>query len=104
MLRRLAPRQSGMGNQAATSCPLSRPRRDEHVLDCPGCPVPRMLTAEVKSESLRSEIGFNLDLISETLLEREECVFSMNRQLVEGWGQFLSGFSWDWFVTLTFRG
>lgn len=27
----------------------------------------------------------------------------MNRQLVEGWGQFLSQFSWDWFVTLTFR-
>ena len=27
----------------------------------------------------------------------------MNRQLVEGWGQFLSGFPWDWFLTLTFR-
>jgi hypothetical protein len=27
----------------------------------------------------------------------------MNRQLTEGWGQFLSQFSWDWFVTLTFR-
>src|SRR5262249_20167679 len=54
-----------------------------------------------------------------TLLEREECVISMIRllaegfvvfglistrqQLVEGWGKFLSEFSWDWFVTLTFR-
>jgi len=27
----------------------------------------------------------------------------MNRQLTEGWGQFLSQFSWDWFLTLTFR-
>jgi len=27
----------------------------------------------------------------------------MNRQLTEGWGQFLPGFPWDWFVTLTFR-
>jgi len=27
----------------------------------------------------------------------------MSRQLAEGWGQFLSGFPWDWFVTLTFR-
>src|SRR5439155_1099147 len=27
----------------------------------------------------------------------------MNRQLSEAWGQFLLQFSWDWFVTLTFR-
>lgn len=27
----------------------------------------------------------------------------MNRQLTEGWGQFLSQYPWDWFVTLTFR-
>jgi len=27
----------------------------------------------------------------------------MSRQLVEGWGQFLIQFFWDWFVTLTFR-
>jgi hypothetical protein len=27
----------------------------------------------------------------------------MTRQLAEGWGRFLSQFSWDWFVTLTFR-
>lgn len=26
------------------------------------------------------------------------------RQLREAWGQFLSQFSWDWFVNLTFRG
>ncbi len=31
------------------------------------------------------------------------CVVSINGQLVEAWGQFLSQFSWDWFVTLTFR-
>jgi hypothetical protein len=37
------------------------------------------------------------------LLEREECVFSMSSQLTEAWGQFLSQFSWDWYVTLTFR-
>jgi len=37
------------------------------------------------------------------LLEREECVFSMNRQLAVAWGQFLSQFLWDWYVTLTFR-
>lgn len=27
----------------------------------------------------------------------------MRRQLSEAWGQFLSQFPWDWFVTLTFR-
>src|SRR5258705_13597207 len=27
----------------------------------------------------------------------------MSRQLAVAWGQFLSGFSWDWYVTLTFR-
>jgi hypothetical protein len=54
-------------------------------------------------ESLRTEIRFVLYLVSETLLEREECVFSMNRQLAEAWGQFLSQYPWDWFVTLTFR-
>jgi hypothetical protein len=27
----------------------------------------------------------------------------MTRQLVAGWGQFLSGFPWDWFLTLTFK-
>lgn len=27
----------------------------------------------------------------------------MDRQLAKAWGQFLSQFSWDWFVTLTFR-
>jgi hypothetical protein len=27
----------------------------------------------------------------------------MKRQLAEAWGQFLSEFDWDWFVTLTFR-
>jgi len=27
----------------------------------------------------------------------------MTRQLAVGWGQFLSQFSWDWYVTLTFR-
>jgi hypothetical protein len=27
----------------------------------------------------------------------------MTRQLSVAWGQFLSGFSWDWYVTLTFR-
>jgi hypothetical protein len=27
----------------------------------------------------------------------------MSRQLVEGWGEFLIQFLWDWFVTLTFR-
>jgi hypothetical protein len=27
----------------------------------------------------------------------------MSRQLVEAWGQFLSQFSWDWYVTLTFH-
>jgi hypothetical protein len=27
----------------------------------------------------------------------------MKSQLAEGWGQFLSQFSWDWFATLTFR-
>ncbi len=31
------------------------------------------------------------------------CVVLMNGPLVEAWGQFLSQFSWDWFVTLTFR-
>ncbi|PYV66796.1 MAG: hypothetical protein DMG96_41280, partial [Acidobacteria bacterium] len=54
-------------------------------------------------ESLRAEDQIRLCLVSWTLLEREECVFSMNRQLTEGWGQFLSQFSWDWFLTLTFR-
>jgi hypothetical protein len=28
---------------------------------------------------------------------------SDRRQLTEAWGEFLSQFSWDWFVTLTFR-
>jgi hypothetical protein len=27
----------------------------------------------------------------------------MRRSLAEGWGQFLSRFSWDWFLSLTFR-
>lgn len=27
----------------------------------------------------------------------------MDRQLAEAWGQFLSGYPWDWFATLTFR-
>ena len=27
----------------------------------------------------------------------------MDRQLSAAWGQFLSRFEWDWFVTLTFR-
>lgn len=27
----------------------------------------------------------------------------MDRQLAEAWGQFLSRYSWDWFLTLTFR-
>lgn len=27
----------------------------------------------------------------------------MNRQLAVAWGEFLSQFEWDWFVTLTFR-
>jgi hypothetical protein len=27
----------------------------------------------------------------------------MSRQLAVAWGQFLSGFSWDWYATLTFR-
>jgi len=27
----------------------------------------------------------------------------MDRQLSEAWGQFLSGYPWDWFLTLTFR-
>lgn len=27
----------------------------------------------------------------------------MSRQLVEGWGQFLIQFMWDWFATFTFR-
>ncbi len=31
------------------------------------------------------------------------CVVSTTGQLREAWGQFLSGFPWDWFVTLTFR-
>ena len=38
-----------------------------------------------------------------TLLEREECIFSVKRQVTEAWGQFLVRFPWDWFVTLTFR-
>ncbi len=28
----------------------------------------------------------------------------MDQRLADSWGQFLSQFSWDWFVTLTFRG
>jgi hypothetical protein len=78
-----------------------------------------MLRAETKSGVLETEIRFVLCLVSVTLLEREECAFSMIRLLaevcvvcglvsihqglVEGWGQFLSKFPWDWFVTLTFR-
>lgn len=27
----------------------------------------------------------------------------MERQLAEAWGEFLSGYPWDWFLTLTFR-
>ncbi len=27
----------------------------------------------------------------------------MDRQLSEAWGEFLSGYPWDWFLTLTFR-
>ena len=77
------------------------PRRDGHVLDCSGCEaLPR---AEIKKWVFETEIRVDLDLVVVTLLEREECVFSMSRQLVVAWGQFLSGFSWDWYVTLTFR-
>ena len=28
----------------------------------------------------------------------------MSNPLVDGWGEFLGGFYWDWFVTLTFEG
>lgn len=28
----------------------------------------------------------------------------MDRQLAEAWGEFLSGYPWDWFCTFTFRG
>jgi len=62
-----------------------------------------MLRAEIKSGVFKTEIRIVLYLVSKTLLEREECVISMKRALVEGWGQFLSQFSWDWFLTLTFR-
>src|SRR5438067_6281095 len=31
------------------------------------------------------------------------CLVSTTGQLREAWGQFLSAFPWDWFVTLTFR-
>jgi hypothetical protein len=86
----------------ATSCPLSRPatrRARSELLWVPSkCSERRQ---RVGSLRLRSrEI---LYLVSKTLLEREECVISMKRALVEGWGQFLSQFSWDWFLTLTFR-
>jgi hypothetical protein len=30
-------------------------------------------------------------------------VSRMRRQFIEAWGEFLSQFKWDWFVTLTFR-
>jgi hypothetical protein len=30
-------------------------------------------------------------------------VVAVDRQLGEAWGEFLSGYPWDWFVTLTFR-
>jgi hypothetical protein len=62
-----------------------------------------MPRAETKKWVLATEIRLVLCLVATTLLEREECVFSMSRQLVEGWGQFLSRFSWDWYATLTFR-
>src|SRR5262245_27147226 len=78
-----------------------------------------MLGAEVEKRVSETEIRVVLCLVAVTLLEREECVFSMiclllavfglwctvsmSRQLVQGWGQFLSQFSWDWYVTLTFR-
>lgn len=62
-----------------------------------------MLRAETKKLVLDSEIRFILCLVLVALLEREECVFSMTRQLSVAWGQFLSQFSWDWYVTLTFR-
>jgi hypothetical protein len=31
------------------------------------------------------------------------CIVSTKGQLVEAWGEFLSRFQWEWFVTLTFR-
>ena len=65
--------------------------------------MPSMLGAETKKWVLETEIRFVLCLVSVALLERVECAFSMNRQLTEAWGQFLLQFSWDWFVTLTFR-
>lgn len=37
-----------------------------------------------------------------SVARREECV-SVQRPLVEAWGDFLGGFPWDWFCTLTFR-
>ena len=43
------------------------PRRDEHVLDCPGSL--RMLRAETKSGVLRAEIRLVLCLVAKTLLE-----------------------------------
>jgi hypothetical protein len=31
------------------------------------------------------------------------CIVFARQELVKAWGEFLSQFSWDWFVTLTFR-
>ena len=62
-----------------------------------------MLGAEVERRFFATEIRFILCLVPLALLEREECVFSMSRQLAVAWGQFLSEFSWDWFLTLTFK-
>jgi hypothetical protein len=62
-----------------------------------------MLRVEVKKWVFETEIRIVLCLVIMALLEREECVFSMKHQLSMAWGQFLSQFSWDWFLTLTFR-
>jgi hypothetical protein len=62
-----------------------------------------MLGAEVKKWAFETEIRFVLCLVMMALLEMEECVFLMSRQLTEAWGQFLSPFLWDRYVTFTFR-
>jgi len=61
-----------------------------------------MPRAETKKWVLKTEIRVVLSLVSKALLERAESV-SMSRQLTVAWGQFLTEFSWDWFLTLTFR-
>ena len=56
--------------------------------------------AEVKKWERRLSLRISQSLVSALLEGRS---VSDRRQLAASWGDFLSQFSWDWFVTLTFR-